>query len=813
MRASSIALLSAGLVLAACEGMPDLAPHPRAVEPAGGDGLAPQPVVIRGQGFLGSVIQSGTGGAPSLEATHRAWLGGVELLDVAWVDARTLTATVPAGLAMGPHALTVENALGRQGTLDGAYTVIVPAALSAAASVAPLVASTGQKVTLTVDLVNTGGTALDAVALAVVPSGAGLLTEVAAPAPVRLEPGAGATLETEYLAAGPGDVALAVTASGREAITGRRVSAEAAAGPVRVEARAALAGSLAIPATLPVGAAFTATLTVVNLGQAAALGVVPGALQVAAGSVRVDAGPSPAGLDLPGGATSTFTWGCTVTGPGDVRLAVEAAGVDAGDGGAVTTGPVQSNLASQSLSEVEPVAADPFGDGLPGGLLAPFSGRVVWGTSRAGDRLLTVPPRGSPSVVGMTIEVDTGPSRAKNGGWQLAPPATTIGAPGCLANTQACGPDDEVGASVLAGGSAWGADRLVLGGVHPDNGGHFLYVADTDADPLRFAFVDTNTNLTCQGPSAVAHASGAAGDRLYAGWVVNAWQKSPWLTAVTRQPVLPGLDLVTAPGLIDLRADLMPGLGGGGPPLFPPRVPQLDVVAFHDDTLWLGSAGGLVRSTVPSPRPYDAHPEDWAVATPSDARWAARSPVLPVAGQPGASRAISGIVPFGDCGGVACLFAARTVLSALSTPVPQLWRCDPTGSGDPAGCDPEDWTLVAPRPLALDPNLTWLGDLADGALSLLVATPRYLYVGVDNGVTGARLFRAEVAPTGLLDLRGRDGCAAGTPGCQGLGGNGLGDPTSTRLLGAAFVADTTGAALFVLAGDGATPARLVRLPE
>ena len=49
----------------------------------------------------------------------------VELADGVWVDEHTLRATIPAGLPVGQHALTVENALGGRGQLQAAYEVVV----------------------------------------------------------------------------------------------------------------------------------------------------------------------------------------------------------------------------------------------------------------------------------------------------------------------------------------------------------------------------------------------------------------------------------------------------------------------------------------------------------------------------------------------------------------------------------------------------------------------------------------------------------------------------------------------------------------
>jgi hypothetical protein len=80
-------------------------------------------------------------------------------------------------------------------------------------------------------------------------------------------------------------------------------------------------------------------------------------------------------------------------------------------------------------------------------------------------------------------------------------------------------------------------------------------------------------------------------------------------------------------------------------------------------------------------------------------------------------------------------------------------------------------------------------------------------------VTGTQLYRSEVVPTGVGDFRGRNGCLAGTAGCEGLGGNGFGSATVTRLFDARSVAGGADTNLYVLAGDATAPLRLYSLPE
>jgi hypothetical protein len=158
------------------------------------------------------------------------------------------------------------------------------------------------------------------------------------------------------------------------------------------------------------------------------------------------------------------------------------------------------------------------------------------------------------------------------------------------------------------------------------------------------------------------------------------------------------------------------------------------------------------------------------------------------------------------------VFAARNVQGDAAQPaaVPQLWRCDPTAG--PARCAPADWRLAAANASG-DQLLTQLGDATNGAATVLAATPRWLYLGFDNGSTGVQLYRAAVAPAALGDFQGEAGCRPGTVGCHGLGGNGFGDPTVTRIFDfRVFTVDGV-TSLWIAAGDGSGPVRVYRIPD
>jgi hypothetical protein len=815
MRADALRLaLLACALAAACTPAPDLAPRVDALSPAGGPADAATVVTIHGQGFFARAAQSASGGPGTIDTTHRAWLDGVELAEVTWVDERTLRTVIPAGLALGPHALTVENARGRRGALAAAWTVIQPAVLGLEAHLSRATVSTGQSATLAVTASNTGGATARGVALAVYPQGPGGVTVGALPAAVDVAAGGSVTLSVPLTGASSGGVALGVTAAGTEDFSGRPLSASAAAGTLGVQARAALTVALAIPATLPPGGSFSVTMLVLNEGEAAALGVVPAALAMVAGSTATLAsltGPSPTAADVPGHGSATFTWAARLQAGGTVQLEGGAAGTDANDGGAVVAAAERSNVGSQE-GEVVPAAVDPLGDGTPAAALAAFGGRLWVGPNSSGQGFWTLDPStGLGAAQGAQIAVDLGASRADNAAWRASPPATTFGAPGCAKNSTACGPSNEDGRGVLGAGSFAGSEWLVYAG-SSQHKARYLYLASTQAAPTPFQSVDLGALLptTADSPSAVAFTGSG---RLYVAFTDTVAKKSPLLVALATAPLLPWLDAAPGTDAVELGVADMPGLGGNASSgASTDAQPRLDAVARLRGNLYLASGGGVVRSTTETPRAYAAHPSDWAAATP--AGWAARTSIAASSsvGLTPADRAVPALVAFGACGAGPCLFLARNVRGTSPAVVPQLWQCDPTSTGEVDACDAADWSLAVPDASG-DGQLTQLGVATHGAVSVLLATDRYLYLGFDDATTGAQLYRSEVVPARLSDFKGHDGCSAGAPGCVGLGGPGLGDPALTRFLDARAVTAAGATTVYVAAGDGAAPLQLFAVPE
>ena len=135
MRAARIrrpaGLLLLALAAACGDGDAPKAPIPLSVTPSQAPGTAPVPVEIAGVGFTADVqTDYGDGSGSTMDARFQArllpWDGGaaVDLAPVAMTPRRTLTGTVPAGLAPGHFDLVVVDPGGRSGTLPDAYRVV-----------------------------------------------------------------------------------------------------------------------------------------------------------------------------------------------------------------------------------------------------------------------------------------------------------------------------------------------------------------------------------------------------------------------------------------------------------------------------------------------------------------------------------------------------------------------------------------------------------------------------------------------------------------------------------------------------------------
>ena len=276
-----VLLLGSTLGCGSDSGSDGSVPVVTAVEPACGDPAAATDVILRGAFPVKTEVPLG-GGAPIIDTTYRAFVGDVELTNVAFSDPQTLTGTVPAGLPLGTYSIAAENALSQRGSLPDAFQVqeggtcsSAAITLVTAAVAAPNGVTVGQRVTVTANVRNVGSNAASIQGVITPP--ANLFTPVSADAgPKDAAAGASVTFTWVFTAtavtAAEG-ITFSVDATGQDS-AGTPVRAErVTTGAVLVSGAANLSLSAqADRASANVNQNIDYTLTVTNNGSAAATG-------------------------------------------------------------------------------------------------------------------------------------------------------------------------------------------------------------------------------------------------------------------------------------------------------------------------------------------------------------------------------------------------------------------------------------------------------------------------------------------------------------------------------------------------------------
>ncbi len=250
-------------------------------------------------------------------------------------------------------------------------SVQAPAALSATASAGAASVRQGGTITVVLTVTNTG----QAAALTLTPSPGVTcsgtvypLTGGPAPAAVAsVAGGANTSFTWLLLANAPGTAAFTMTASGLDANGGWAVVGAATTPVITVLPSAWLKATVqALPGAIHAGETAQVTLTVTNLGTAAANGLAP-SLALSNGAVLdVVSGPSPAGgAPLAAGASRTFTWVVRGHTSGAVDLQASASGTDAGDAtpvacAAAASETVTSRFDQDLVTYPNPVTGDQF---------------------------------------------------------------------------------------------------------------------------------------------------------------------------------------------------------------------------------------------------------------------------------------------------------------------------------------------------------------------------------------------------------------------------------------------------------------------
>jgi len=118
-----LGLIVGALAAAACSTGP-VAPAIASIDPTMGRSSSATPVTISGQGFAPRFDARFDASGTELDTSFSAYLGDTESIDVVWVDAGTLTADVPPGLARGTYELTVTLPNGADIALADAFTIV-----------------------------------------------------------------------------------------------------------------------------------------------------------------------------------------------------------------------------------------------------------------------------------------------------------------------------------------------------------------------------------------------------------------------------------------------------------------------------------------------------------------------------------------------------------------------------------------------------------------------------------------------------------------------------------------------------------------
>ncbi len=125
---------------------------------------------------------------------------------------------------------------------------------------------------------------------------------------------------------------------------------------------------------------------------------------------------------------------------------------------------------------------------------------------------------------------------------------------------------------------------------------------------------------------------------------------------------------------------------------------------------------------------------------------------------------------------------------------PQLWKCDPTLTGDKTSCEADDWSLVGDN----GTGFTNFGNVSNHSMTMVVASGSYLYVGFDNE-NGIQIWRT--------NLQNPD---HSSNSWEQVGGNGLGDITNRQIYSAITVSNLGVNYVYVSTGQSNQPVKVYR---
>jgi len=237
------------------------------------------------------------------------------------------------------------------------FLIIIITSISASAILeienffaSPVSISAGQVITIRMLVTNTGDAISSSTfASALTVYGTGLVSYVSGPVPAsaQLNPGEGIEFTFNYASVSSGIVCYSGYAQGIDESTGNTItSAVVNSNCLNIESPASLSSFLsAIPVNVLTGGVITVIMTVTNNGEAGALNVTPSAINYSGtGSVSIISGPVPVSINLPGGASGSFTWTYSANGAGSISFNGNSSGVDENSGTIVTSMSSASNF-------------------------------------------------------------------------------------------------------------------------------------------------------------------------------------------------------------------------------------------------------------------------------------------------------------------------------------------------------------------------------------------------------------------------------------------------------------------------------------
>jgi hypothetical protein len=509
---------------------------------------------VQGAAITVSLEVTNSGGARVSSITSQLMLGGdgsavarsgptPSLFDldpgqrrtIVWVyDASAIGTITFSGRAAGVDANS--GAPVASSSASAMVMVMRHAALSLALSLPSTVDVNG---TFTVDLDVTnggGGGALDVAPSTPTLSGSAAAMLLTGPTPPSfagpLVAGATQRFQWTYRATSAGTLTISVDVTARDENDGSLVAASASGGTT-VGTLGRLAATLVLPSHITRGVSFPVRLDVTNVGSANVEGVAPSGLATSGVAATVLSGPTPASATLEPSGTASFVWSVRADTNGSLTIDGSVSGTDS-----TAMQPVGTTFrGSTTVGEVTLLASDPFGDGASFSYVLAHDGRVWLGPRANGTGAVRMAPDGSsPESITFSFLRDANGNASSN---ISSPPYPSIGAPGCVANTANCGPDNENGRGLFGSGVVAGVPWLVLGGARPSAQLEYVYLTPDTGTTVTFRYADLSAVL-----GANTHTFSAMhlfGGRLYLGFSDTGGNK-PYLVALTTMPSSPGLD-------------------------------------------------------------------------------------------------------------------------------------------------------------------------------------------------------------------------------------------------------------------------------